>query len=69
MSHINNLLNYYIENDHLNLTNNITEDDLLLLIDNIKKFNIIINKININTDFKYMEIIKILKTTICYYPK
>jgi hypothetical protein len=43
MSHINNLLNYYIENDHLNLTNNINEDDLLLLIDNIKKFNIIIN--------------------------
>jgi hypothetical protein len=58
MSHINNLLNYYIENDHLNLTNNITKDDLILLLDNIKKYNIIINKINIPEDFKYMDIIK-----------
>ncbi len=28
MSHINNLLNYYIENDYLNLNNNINLDDL-----------------------------------------
>ena len=58
MSHINNLLNYYIENDYLNLNNNITLDDLNLLIDSINKFNIIIKNINIPKDFKYINLIK-----------
>ncbi len=58
MSKINNLLNYYLENDYLNLNNNINLDDLTLLIDNIKKYNIIINCINIPNGFQYMDIIK-----------
>ncbi len=58
MSNINNLLNYYIENDHLNLTNNINCDDLNLLIDNINKFNIIINIINITENFKYVSLLE-----------
>jgi hypothetical protein len=58
MSHINNLLNYYIENDYLNLNNNITLDDLNLLIDSINKFNIIIKNINIPINFKYIDLIK-----------
>jgi hypothetical protein len=58
MSHINNLLNYYIENDYLNLNNNITLDDVNLLIDSINKYNIIINNINIPKDFKYYDLIK-----------
>ncbi len=58
MSHINNLLNYYIENDYLNLNNNIKLDDLNLLIDSINKYNIIIKNINIPTDFKYYDLIK-----------
>jgi hypothetical protein len=58
LSHINNLLNYYIENDYLNLNNNITLDDLNLLIDSINKFNIIIKNINIPKDFKYINLIK-----------
>ncbi len=58
MSHINNLLNFYIENDNINLTNNISKDDLLLLLENIKKYNIIINKINIPNNFKFIDIIK-----------
>ena len=58
MSHINNLLNYYIENDYLNLNNNIKLDDLNLLIDSINKYNIIIKNINIPKDFKYDDLIK-----------
>ncbi len=58
MSKINNLLNYYLENDYLNLNNNINLDDLTLLIHNIKKYNIIINCINIPNGFQYMDIIK-----------
>jgi hypothetical protein len=50
-------LNYYIENDHLNLNNNITYDNLILLLDSCKKYNIVINKINIPEDFKYKEIL------------
>jgi hypothetical protein len=57
MSNINILLNYYIENDHLNLNNNITYDNLILLLDSCKKYNIVINKINIPEDFKYKEIL------------
>jgi len=58
MSHINNLLNYYIENDYLNLNNNINLDDLNLLIDSINKYNIIIKNINIPKDFKHIDLIK-----------
>ena len=58
MSHLNNLLNYYIENSYLNLNNNIELNDLYLLIDSIKKYNIIITHINIPDDFKYLDIIK-----------
>ena len=57
-TYINNLLNYYIENDHLNLTNNITYNDLILLVDNINKYNIIIKVINMPNDFKYTIDIK-----------
>jgi hypothetical protein len=57
MSNINILLNYYIENDHLNLNNNITYDNLILLLDSCKKYNIVINKINIPEDFKYKDIL------------
>ncbi len=57
MSNINILLNYYIENTHLNLTNNISIEDLNLLIDAINKFNIIIKYINIPNNFKYYDII------------
>ncbi len=59
MPNINNLLNYYVENDHLNLNNNITKDELILLLDAINEYKIIINKINIPADFKYLDIIKI----------
>ena len=58
MSHINNLLNYYIENDYLNLNNNINLYDLNLLIDSINKHDIIIKNINIPKDFKYYDLIK-----------
>ncbi len=54
----NILLNYYIQNDYLNLNNNINSDDLNLLIDNINKFNIIINVINIPTNFKHILLLK-----------
>ena len=57
MSEINYLLNYYIQNDYLNLTNNIELNDLELLLDSIKKYNIIINYVNIPHDFKYLDII------------
>ena len=55
MSNLNNLMNYYIENDYLNLTNNINYDDLILLINGIKKYNIIITTINVPSDFKYLH--------------
>jgi hypothetical protein len=55
---VNLLLNYYLENDYLNLTNNINLDELLLLIESIKKYNIIIHCINIPNEFRYIDIIK-----------
>ena len=58
MSDINNLLNYYIENNYLNLNNSIELDDLNLLINSIDKYAIIINHINVPRDFKYMDLIK-----------
>ncbi len=58
MSHINILLNYYIENSYLNLNNNISIEDLNLLLENINKFNIIITIINIPNNFKYYNIIQ-----------
>ena len=58
MSHINILLNYYIENDYLNLNNNIELSDLELLLHNINKFKITINYVNIPINFKYLDIIK-----------
>ncbi len=58
MSHINLLLNYYIENSYLNLNNNIELSDLELLLDSITKYNIIINCINIPNNFKYLDLIK-----------
>ncbi len=58
MSNINILLNYYIENSHLNLNNNISLEDLNLLIDSINKYNIIIKYINIPNNFKYNDSIQ-----------
>ena len=58
MSNINNIINYYIENDHLNLNNNISIDDLIILINSIHQLNIIINVINIPINFKYNDIVK-----------
>jgi poly-D-alanine transfer protein DltD len=58
MSQINLLLNYYIENSYLNLNNNIELSDLQLLLDSISKYNIIINCINIPSNFKYLDLIK-----------
>lgn len=57
MSNVNILLNYYLENDYLNLTNSISSDDLILLIDKLKSYFITINCITIPKEFKYMNII------------
>ena len=57
MLNINNIINYYIENDHLNLNNNISIDDLKILINCIHQFNIIINIVNIPINFKYYNIV------------
>jgi hypothetical protein len=58
MSNINILLNYYIQNDYLNLTNNIIYEDLVLLISYIDKLQIKINNINVPKNFKYIDLIK-----------
>jgi hypothetical protein len=57
-SNLNILLNYYIQNSYLNLTNTITNNDLILLLNEIKKLNIHISHINIPKNFKYIDIIK-----------
>lgn len=55
---LTDLINYYIENDYINLDNIITLDELLLLFSTIKdrKYNITV--INIPSNFKYTEIIE-----------
>ena len=70
MSHQNILVNYYVQNDFLNLTNNIPYDDLLILIDTIIKFDIKITNINIpESGFKHLELInKNFQCPITYYP-
>ncbi len=63
------LLNYYIENDHINLNNNISQENLIILIHYIKQFNIIINVINIPNNFKYNDIINhnFSNIKICFF--
>jgi hypothetical protein len=63
-SNLNNLLNYYIQNDYLNINNNITYDELKLLIESIIKYDIKINIINIPEQFKYIDYITTLNTSI-----
>ena len=53
-----NLFNYYIQNDYLNLTNSITKDELVKLIELTLKLGIKINYCTIPKDFKHIDIIK-----------
>jgi len=55
---LSDLINYYIENNYINLDNIITLDELLLLFTTIKDRKYNIDVINIPKDFKYTEIIK-----------
>jgi hypothetical protein len=69
MTHQNILVNYYVQNDCLNLTNNIPYNDLLILIDTIIKVDVQITNINIPLNgFKYLELIqKNFNCNITYY--
>jgi len=55
---VSDLINYYIENNYINLDNIITLDELLLLSTTIKDRKYNIDVINIPKDFAYTEIIK-----------
>ncbi len=53
-----NLINYYVQNDYLNLTNSITKDELIKLIELTLELGITLKICTIPKDFKHIDIIK-----------
>ncbi len=60
MSHLSILLNYYVQNNYLNLTSSISSTDLELLLEGIKEYNIVIEVVNVPKDFAFTDRLKTL---------
>ena len=54
-----NLINYYIQNDYINMDNKITDSQIKELLEELKKRNRNIIYCNIPNDFKHNDLVKL----------